>query len=155
MFCSLIFSLILLSACSDSDDDNKDLEIVTTNFVLNQPYVWNVPMDGDVFYVLNSSEEMYQYIKSTEDSKIAANMPDFSKYTLLVGNAKTISGISLIETKLINHNNRDYTFEIYALMDGTMVAENSIVAVMVPRLPDGVKVVKMCIPSFWMVCGSI
>jgi hypothetical protein len=133
------------TACSD-DDRNEDKVIPTSEFVLGSPYRWNLPnKNEDVFHIVNSESEMYRYIESEDGTEIAANTPDFGKYTLLVGNVRTTSGISGIETKLIKHNEVDYTFEIHVSTNATTVAENRVVAVTVPKLATNVQVVKKII----------
>lgn len=135
--------LILLSLSGCSSDDEKEAIIPTSDFTLGAPYEWK--KDKDVFYVVNSSVEMYTCIESVDGSEVAANVPDFDKYTLLAGNVRTTSGISKIETKLIMHNNANYTFEIYVSRNAATVIENRVVAVTVPKLGNNAKVTKKII----------
>lgn len=145
IFLTLIFSILFLVACSD--EDNKDEIIPTSNFVQYSPYNWKLSNEN-VFYVINSGVEMYQHIESEYDVAIAPNMPDFNQYTLLLGDVKTRSGISKIETKLVKHNSVDYTFEIYVWTNLTTVAENRMVAVTVPKLAENVQIVKKVVAQF-------
>lgn len=128
--------VLMLSACSD--DENKNEVIPTSDFVLEAPYEWK--KDKDVFYIINSSAEMYDCIESVDGSKVAANMPDFDKYTLLAGNVRTTTGISKIETRLIKHNDTNYTFEIHVFTNEAAVAENRVIAVTCPLLPANAKI---------------
>ncbi|MDR2953580.1 MAG: hypothetical protein LBV43_00690 [Prevotella sp.] len=141
-FFTLVILVVSLSftACSD-DDKNEDKVIPTSEFVLGSPYRWDLPnKNEDVFLIVNSESEMYRYIESENETKIAANTPDFGKYTLLVRNVRTTRGISGIKKELIRHSEVDHTFIICAFTNETTVAENRVVAVTVPKLATNVQI---------------
>jgi hypothetical protein len=144
-FFTVVIFIVSLSFTTCSDDD-KDEIIPTTEFVPGSPYRWSLQNEG-VFHIVNSISEMYGYIESEDGSEIAANTPDFDKYTLLVGNVRTTSGISKIETKLIKHNEVDYTFEIHVSTNDATVAENRVVAVTTPKLSKAQIVEKVIVKA--------
>ncbi|PXV63808.1 hypothetical protein CLV62_11257 [Dysgonomonas alginatilytica] len=135
----LVFSRTLFVGCSD---DDKEVEILTSNFVLGEPYRWNLSKQKDMFHIINNYAELQDYIEAVDGSKVAVNAPDFDKYTLILASGTTQSGVAKIETKLIKHNDIDYTFEVYVFTNMATVVEGYIVAVTVPRLPNNAKVVK-------------
>lgn len=140
-FLLIIFFTMCFSACSD-DDKNQEEIIPTSDFVLNSPFYWKLPEDKEVVYVVKSDNEMQQYVDKDDVTEIVPNTPDFEKSTLLLSRVVTTRGISKIETKLIKYNNTDYTLEIHTTLDETMVAENRVVAVTVPKLGENAKVTK-------------
>lgn len=140
-FLLIIFFTTCFLACSD-DDKNQEEVIPTSDFVLNSPFYWNLPLDKETVYIVKSDTEMRKYIDKDDVTEIIPNAPDFDKSTLLLSRIVTPRGISKIETKFIKYNKTDDTLEIHITLDETMVAENRVVAITVPTLGDGVKVTK-------------
>ncbi len=129
---------ISFGACSNDDD----IVLSVSDFVLDEPYSWNLSKQSDAFYVVNSKMEMLKYIESPEIINKEVNTPDFDKYTLLLASGRTRNGVEKIVTKLTRHNSIDYTFEIFVLTNATTVPEGYIVAVTVPKLGSKVQVGK-------------
>lgn len=130
--------VMMLSACSD--DENKNEVIPTSDFVLGDPYRWNIFGDKDVFLVIKSDMDMYKYVEKDDLTEILPNTPDFEKSTLLLAKVLTTSGISKIETRLIKHNDTNYTFEIHVFTNEATVAENRVIAVTCPLLAANAKI---------------
>lgn len=138
IFFTAILPLFLFNACSDDEDKI----ISTLSFTLNDPYRWNLSRQTETFHVINDKVEMLKYIKSPDEKGEDVNIPDFNKSTLLLASGTTQSGVAKIETKLIKHNDADYTLEIYVFINAASSTVGYIVAVTVPRLANNVQIVK-------------
>lgn len=134
----LLFACSLFTACSD--EENKDEIIPTSDFALGAPFRWNLSGDKDVLLVIQSDVDMYKYVKKDDLTEILPNTPDFGKSTLFLAKVFTTSGISSIETRLIKHNNTNYTFEVDISTNEATIAENRVVAATCPLLPANAKV---------------
>lgn len=146
-----IYAASIFTSCSDDKDETTELP--TTNFELGEPYRWTLSKHDDTFYIIDSYEEMSQYIESIDGTKPVPNSPDFKKQTLLLASGPTAYGVSKVYTRLLKNDNKnikgdplegaDYVFVVFVETNAATVAEGYIVAVTAPLLPTNTKIVKV------------
>lgn len=113
---------------------NNEIEI--TDYVLPEAFRWTIPESGEL-YRIDSEDEFDLNVSLMQDINITSGI-DFEKNTLLVVRGYSNRGIDAINRKLVE--NGYYLFSIVIEQNDTKVYALWTVAVLVPKLPEGVTI---------------
>jgi hypothetical protein len=139
MLCMVMAGVFRVSGCKkDNSNGEKEpeypLEIPFTEYTLAEPCQWtNLTYDNTVI-VINSEEELNQYVTSTDGvyPKI-----DFSKHTLIVASGKTdFKTEKIVITDLQQLSKNEYESNIEISLDGIEISQQWIMGLLVEKVKD-------------------
>jgi hypothetical protein len=131
--------LILAGSFSCREKEEKVIEIPFTEYsLMGTSCQWtNLAYKGKVI-VVNSNEELEQYVTCTEGS---CPEIDFAKNTLLLANGGTTNGVNKITPSFFQNSTYKYQLNVTILLDFTMVAQGWHISIIVPKLPNQAEII--------------
>jgi hypothetical protein len=121
----------------DNNDTNTTETIEFSEYSLTQCH-WNRSnLIQDSVYIINSQEEFLTFI-SCEGENIPVPAIDFNQYTLVIVHGSVTYGIEQIAKTLQQISITEYQLDIDITLDFTAMAPGWEVALLIPKLPQGI-----------------
>ena len=139
-----IFTIILLNLTFVFASCKKEnpVEIPFTEYSLTGTSCQWTNLDyNESVIIINSNKELEKYINCTNSGSYLEI--DFSKYTLLLVNGRSLNNITSIEPiRLIQYSNRRYDIKIVIRVGIAGLAESWTCAILAPKISNNAKITK-------------